>query len=470
MSYLLALDIGTTNIKALAFSADLVLVDMEKLQLLPISEKHGWQEQDPEAIVQACSRVIRVLVSRCGAPLGICISSAMHAIVGIDHEEQAIGNFLLWSDTRSSQQANQLRESESTKQFYEQSGTPIHPMSPFVKLLWFKQEAPKLFSRAEKWVGIKSYLLFHWTGEWFCDYSMASGMGLFDVTQKSWSREALDLLGLSYHHFPQLVDTDVQLPKLDSSMAAEWDMPVGTPVIIGGADGPLANLGAGIDDYSIPVLTIGTSGAIRRRCTHFQTIEKQQLFCYYLDQESYVLGGASNNGGNVFQWLQTIFGQLDYQKILSETPSDPDLLFLPFLQGERAPIWNAAASAQLVGLNGQHSKEQIIKAMLEGVMLNMATIAQQLEQATSPIERIYVSGGFTQLPAWVQLLADVLGKTLLVGENTEASGRGAAMIGWKALGFDSSKKGEVFQEIQPSIQKRAFYTTLLDRFKNLVNI
>lgn len=212
------------------------------------------------------------------------------------------------------------------------------------------------------------------------------------------------------------------------------------PLVIGAGDGPLANLGMGIiDDRNIAV-TIGTSAAARRTIQSPQLDDGMQTFCYHLQHTTYVMGGASNNGASVLQWLKEAILQSNntYTTLVAETAAIPagsnGLLVLPFIAGERAPLWNANATAAFLGMTQQHTRAHCIKAVMEGVLLNVYTIILALLKTNSNVESIYAGGGFAESAEWVQMLADICGLPVQLPATVETSALGAVMIGAKATG------------------------------------
>jgi gluconokinase len=469
-AYVLAIDIGTTSVKGLAVDKELKIFEKVSCPNNTQMTADGKREQDPAQLWQNVKQAIRILIEKCGQPAALCFSSAMHALMGVDQEGQALTPFLLWSDIRAIPQAAALRSTDIGTRYYATSGTPVHPMSPLVKLKWWKTEDPNLFEKANHWVGIKSWMIYQMTGEWYCDYSMASGTGLWDAKKKKWDKSTLAYVGITEEQLPQLVDTDFRLSAWTKRVANEVGVDVSVPIIMGGADGPLANLGANVDDREVPVLTIGTSGAMRIRIPEHRTDQGQKLFCYYLDKESFVIGGASNNGGNVFEWMKSVFGEVDIEKALAKTAIGAEgLFFIPYINGERAPLWDARCSGSFEGIQTIHQREHFVRAILEGVMLNMWMIGEELASISGKrFEKIFVSGGFLKSEAWAQMFADISGKSLVKGAQEDASGLGVAKIGWKALGETVEIKEERKIYLRPNMANYQKYRLIFESFKAIV--
>ncbi len=250
------------------------------------------------------------------------------------------------------------------------------------------------------------------------------------------------------------------------------------PFVLGGNDGCLANLGSGAIATGDAALTIGTSGAIRITTHNVKPDKAQRLFTYLLTKDRFITGGAINNGGITAEWLSR-------QIMNDETPKNPDLLlelaatapagsggllFLPYLLGERAPMWDANARGILFGLNQQHTKAHIARAAIEGVCFAMRSVLEAIEETGEPVKRIFVSGGFTQSAFWVQTMADILGKQLIINNNTDASATGAAIIAMTAIGMldDFAQSAQFFEtttSYHPQEKNLSRYNDLFAIFK-----
>lgn len=206
-TYVLVIDMGTTSVKALAVNKEMRVFHKDSQSNRTQRAAGGKQEQDPYRLWQNVKQAITNLIKKCGQPEALCFSSAMHTLIGVDALGKALTPILLWSDNRAIPQASALRSIDVGKKFYALSGTPVHPMSPLVKLKWWETEHPTLFKQINYWVGIKSWVIYQMTGDWYCDYSMASGTGMLDAKSKSWMEAALLYAGIKAGQLPQLVDT-----------------------------------------------------------------------------------------------------------------------------------------------------------------------------------------------------------------------------------------------------------------------
>jgi len=438
MSFIIGCDIGTTNVKTTAFdveSAGILTSHSEGYEML--HPRPDWSEQDPDEIYKAVCNAIRKVCETCnpqGDPVGICFSSAMHSILCLDKNGEKLTNLIIWADNRSADIAGKLRISEDGKKMYQNNGTPIHAMTPLCKLLWLKEHDPDLFQKTDKFIGIKEYIIFRLTGSLVVDYSIASATGLFNIRDKKWDNWTLQKIGLDESKLSKAVS-----PYHKEELPEENDFKVkaGTPLIMGASDGCLANLGSGAILKGTMAITIGTSGAARI-CSDVPYLDDtMRTFCYILDENTYIVGGPSNNGAVVFEWMKnTFFQESSYNEIFDAAdkvnPGSDGLLFFPYLLGERAPLWSSAVRGGFLGLDIQHSKPHFARAVMEGIHLNIYSIGKILLE-TQKVKTIYANGGFAQSPVWVQMLADIFGIPVALNDTVDTGTVGAAMMGLKAL-------------------------------------
>jgi gluconokinase len=360
--------------------------------------------------------------------------------MAVDTECRPLTLLLIWADIRSAKQAKDLRSTELGKKIYIQTGTPIHPMSFLCKLLWVKDEQPELFSKAYKFISIREYVFAKLLGKYVIDYSMASTTGLFDHHQLKWSSDSLRLAGIGEDKLSTPVSTFQTLSGLSMDFALEMKIQMETPFIAGASDGCLAHLGCGAINQGDLSITIGTSGAVRMATSGYKEDDRGRIFNYRLDEKTYIVGGATNNGAVLLSWFaenieRTRPDGVAFVKEAFSVSGSEGLIFLPYLLGERAPMYDPQARGVFFGIGIQHHKAHFKRAMLEGICLGLKSIVNAVEEVVHPVERIMATGGFVHSSQWVQLLSDCLGKPVSVDSQEDASALGAAIQGFHALGI-----------------------------------
>ncbi|WP_291908386.1 gluconokinase [Chitinophaga sp. CB10] len=473
MTYIIGSDIGTSSTKSISLGMDGLVKCSFQEAYSTSHPQPGFSEQNPAVILQAVKDGIRKIVQQQGfAPAAICFSSAMHSLLPLDSAGTPLTPLIIWADNRSRHYAETLRASALGEEIYHRTGTPVHAMAPLSKIIWLREEAPEIFRKAALFLGIKEYVIRELFGQNLVDHSIASATGLFDIRTYQWNATALATAGIGEGQLPKPVPADYVIRGLKPAVAAELGIPADTPFVIGGSDGCLAQLGSDALDAGHATLTIGTSGAVRMAIPQVATDKQQRLFTYLLTDGVYISGGASNNGGILLQWLVKDFlrGAIPMEELLPAALALPpdDLICLPYLLGERAPIWDSSASASFIGIRPHHAAEHFTRAVMEGICYALLSITTALEETAGPIRKISVSGGFTQSHGWIQLMADIFGKEMTLDNRPDASALGAIKLGAKALGLALGNGGDGEQlAFSPDSRYAAHYRQQYERFISL---
>jgi len=466
----IGLDLGTTNSKAVALDANGRQLASATSDYRLYSPRSGWAEQKVEEVWQGVLAALKALAGK--LPLGthgveiagMCLSGAMHSSLAVDGRGQPLAPALTWADQRAAPQAEALRQRCDPFALYQRTGCPLVSIYHPAKLRWWQEQAPEIARQARYFTLIKDWILFRLTGQWATDYSITSATGLLDIRKLEWDAEALELAGVTAAQLPPLVSPRKLVGGLLPEVAQACGLPPGLPVVAGAGDGGLANLGSGAAAPGQSVITVGTSGAVRRVVDQPLLDPQQRTWCYLLAEQRWFAGGAINNGGLALQWVRERFypelpGEEGFTRLMADAASVPagagGVLLVPYFSGERSPHWDAQARALLVGLGLEHGRAYIARAALEGVAFCLADVwealqreALQGENQPAELPVVHLTGGITRSQLWVQILADVLGVRLAPVEAADASVVGAAMLGQWALGQAGSLE-ELAQSVPP---------------------
>ncbi len=452
--FVIGLDIGTTSVKAVVFEMEgRVIAEAEEL-ITSLYPQQGWVEQDPVEIEQFAIKAVRDVMKKANIQknelVTIGLSSAMHSLVCIGEDAQPISNGLIWADGRSTKQAEWLKQHDGPKVF-EKTGVPIHPMTPLSKLLWMKETGYEPYKKATYFASIKEYILFKWFNKRIVDFSMAAATGLMNANTLDWDSELLEMTGIRKEQLSEVAPPTKVLYGLKKEIAEEMGISEELPFVLGSADGQLANLGIGAISSGEVAITAGTSGAIRQFTNGFSINDKRETFCYAFTEDYSIIGGPTNNGGIALQWLKELLNYEgsfdDFTKEAEKVaPGAEGLIFLPYINGERAPLWNQQAKGNFYGMSITHKKEHFVRAVLEGITFNIYQIGQSLENLAGAPEKIYVNGGLSRSKLWLQMLADIFGSEVYVSESHHSAAWGAAWTGLVALGKVAS-----FEKIKENI-------------------
>jgi gluconokinase len=409
----------------------------------------------------------------------------MHSLMALDNDGRPLTPSLTYADNRASGQAQRIRDELDGLAIHRRTGTPIHPMSPLTKLLWFREEDPETFESAARWVSAKEYVFSRLFGEFVVDHSIASASGLFNLERGDWDEGALHVAGVPQEKLSRPVPTTRVMEGLLTEYAERLDLDRDTPFVVGANDGALANLGVGAVDPGVVAVSIGTSGAVRSVVHRPEVEEGGRLFCYALDEGAWVIGGPINNGGLTLRWLRDeVFpelaataGERNPYDLMGEmaaaVPAGSEgLVFLPYLTGERAPQWNPHARATFFGLTRGHGRGHMIRAVMEGVAFQIRAVAQVLEEVAGAPKEVRATGGFARSEPWRQILADALGREVLFPEGSEGSSQGAALLGMKAIGeilsLDAAREMTgISQSHRPDEAASEAYARLMEVFVRL---
>lgn len=481
-------DIGTSRCRAVSFETNGRMV-AESTRSYPIlNPLRGWQEQEPKVVLQAFLECLREIIQKVHRKslLGIGLSGYLNSILPVDRQGQPLRNCLIWTDTRSLKAAEWIAEASDRQSLYHRTGCPVHPMYPVAKIRWIHDECPDMFLRAHKFLSMKEYVVHEVFGEYIADWSEASGSGLLNIHKKDWDEEALEMTGLRRDHLSTVVSPVTRLPRMRPEYASMVDLKEDIPVIIGGADGLLSNIGVGAVTPNEANNTIGTGGAVRVFAPKPKLDTEMRTWCYLAGPEQWAVGGLSA-GGLIYEWFIREFAQGERQQaerrgislyqLLEEyaqtiPPGSEGLVFLPFLVGERTPSWNPNARGTLFGLTYYHNRKHLVRALMEGVVFNFFSVFKAVESVAGNIDAVYVSGGFVHSPIWMQITADVYGRQLIVPSLTETTAFGAMFMAMLSLGL-AERMDDVRtllrhkETVHPNPQDHSAYQGFFEKYMSL---
>lgn len=470
--FVIAVDIGTTSTKVLAITATGDVLAQHQVYYPTFYPQPGFAEQDANEILAAVIAGLKTIESQIdlSKAVALAFSSAMHSVVAVNKKCETLTPLIIWADTRSSAQAKELRHTVAGVELHQQNGTPIHPMSPLCKLMWLRANEPELHSQAYKFISIKEFVWYHLTGEFNIDYSLASATGLFNIHNHVWSKIALAFAGITPQQLSNPVPVTHQAKlKVVKNLAGYQHI----PLVIGASDGCLAQLGSDAMQPGVLTVTLGTSGAVRRSATRNLADQDGRLFNYILTDHETVAGGATNNGTAVMDWFVKEFsgtGKLPaiVAQVYEKIPAGSEgLLALPFLQGERAPIYNPEARGVFFNIGMQHTQQHFVRALLEAICYELKWITESVEAVCGPSDKVVVSGGITHFPEWVQMLADVFNRDVIVSSNHDASALGAARLAFQTAQVSFVSAAQAHTIFTPHANTAHVYATCYTRFRAL---
>lgn len=453
--YVIGVDLGTGSAKAIAMNDSGAIIETAQVTYPILEPQPGFQEQPVALIWDAFVKCIATITTRLqSSPHAISFSSAMHSTIPVDAKGDPLMNIIIWADNRSASIARDLRRTLVAKTIYEDTGTPIHAMTPVCKIIWLRTHAENIFRQTAKFISVKEYVwhkLFH---VYETDYSIASATGLMNLEALKWNATSMRTASIHEEQLSSLVNTNYSRTCTDQSLCKAMGITSETRFVIGASDGCLANIGSFATEEGHLALTIGTSGAVRVTRKEPMLNFKAMTFNYRLDESTYVCGGPINNGGIALKWYaEKVLGKKlestnDYDELLNglnTTDAGAEgLIFLPYVVGERAPIWNSEACGVFFGMRTYHEQRHFTRAIIEGISTSLYDIAYNMIENGLDIRQVNVSGGFVHSEQWLQVLADIFGKKICLINTADASATGAAFLAMKELGMISD-----YQQLKP---------------------
>lgn len=438
MNYRIGIDIGTTSIKAVLYGENLERISIASKGYKTYHDQLGYAEQEPEEVLQAFYNVMEEVLEPVGEKAAevelLSFSSAMHSLILVGEDNQLLTRSIIWSDNRSVKEVEEFKLKEDWMRHYQNTGTPVHSMSPFFKLMWFRNNTC-LLEKTRKIIGIKEYILYHLTGDYSIDYSIASATGVFNIHTLTWDEKALMYLGISEEQLPCLKDVTEKVSIINREFLKGLGLSPGLSFMMGASDGCLANLGSRALHKGETTLTIGTSGAVRMTVDSPVLDQEGRTFCYYMKKDRWIIGGAVNNGGNVLERLGQILNENEgsiysdmEDRVKEVSPGSDGLLFIPYLYGERAPHWDGRLHASFIGMSGFHGKNHLIRAVVEGITYNLREVWEVLSALSGESTVLIASGGFLKSEAWTRILSDIFGKDIEIADSVDSSCLGAVLL------------------------------------------
>lgn len=460
----IGIDIGTTATKAVCFDRNGNVVRQVSHDYPMYHPKPNWSVQNPKEILETVLQCISEITDGI-QPEFLSFSSAMQSIIAIDETGKPLTEAIVWADNRAVEIASELKNSEKGNQFYKNTGIPIHPFSPMTKIAWFREFEKEIFSKTFKFISIKEYVWHHLTHEYCADTSMASGTGLLNIHTLEWDKDVLSYLNIQEQQLSAICEVTHQCKGVSDDFL----------YIIGGGDGALANLGTGAMKENCMALTIGTSGAVRLPISKPFLDNLGRTQCYHLLGNQYFTLGAVNNGAIILQWLKETWLQTNdsFEVLFEEAKQIPagseGLLFVPYLLGERAPIWDASAQGVILGMQITHTRAHLVRATLEGILYGLLHVTEILlaDEDKRKQTKVMTSGGFGKSELWLQMVADIFQMQVETSQTVEGSAWGAVLIGMQSVGIENKSEHKAGKSYFPDLSLTEAYQNTFAKYKKV---
>jgi len=414
----LAIDIGTSSSRTALFdrAGRRISGSLARKEYPLHTSATGAAELDPQILLKAIRGCLRETVGRATEPIsGVGVSCFWHSLVPVGKGGEPLGPIYTWADSRCRDEAADLRTELSEKKYHARTGCMLRTSFWPAKLRWLAKHQKRIFGRADRWMSPAEWIQQELCDESRCALGMATGTGLFNPSRNAWEQEFLEACHISESQLNPLSNEPSRItPKLAKALPqladAAWFPAIG--------DGAASNLGSGATSPGRAAINFGTSAALR----YLHSARKAQapfgLFCYRVDEDRYLVGGASSNAGNIRAWCLATLK-------LHDSPAAV----------ERAPNWNEQSHSLLVGMTQATQPIDLLQALTEGTYQRLAMIAEKIPDHQGKRPTWIVGGGITRSRSSMQRLSNVIGEPLFTSAEPEASLRGAAIYALERLGI-----------------------------------
>lgn len=476
MEYVIGVDIGTQSTKALLVDGQGRIVAQHSQGYRVDTPKVRWAEQWPQVWLDAVETCVVGCLQGAGVPRehikALCISSLYGGSgIAVDADVQPLHPCLIWMDRRAGEQMEWVRENIDLERLFEITGNSVDSYYGFTKMLWLKQHQPQVWRQTRYLLPPNSYINHCLTGELAVDHSSAGNIGgVYDSAARCWSVEMLEALGIAPSLMPErLLYSGEVVGGLLPEWAERLGLPTGMPILAGGVDAAMATLAAGVTQPGNHVAMIGTSmcwGYLNQQVDARHGLVSMP-HVYNGHRDLYIFGGAITAGASV-NWFREQFCQAEElqaqrsgedshwlleQQATKIPPGSEGLLFLPYLMGERSPVWDDRASGSFVGLNLFHSRIHLYRAVLEGVSFALRhNIEAGTRGAHSLDPRLIVVGGASHSDLWMQMIADITHYPVFTIVQEVEAALGAALLAAHSVGLVDDRQ---MDQGWVQLQKRA---------------
>jgi len=490
---ILAVDIGTSTVKSglIDFEGDGVkgfnTIEVPLLRPEPEAAEHSadylwgiFKETVKETIRKANMEEID----------GIVVSGYLFGLIGLDAQNRPLTNIFTWLDRRPAKYLPRLYKTLDPFEVYRRTGCPPLYIYQLAKLFWLLQEKKTLLEKTKTILDAKGFLFLRLIGEKVMDRSSASGSQLLNMYSLDWDFDLIESIGIDPGILPRLVEPNTIIGDLPVSIANELGIKSGAPIVAGVFDGAAVSIGLGGLNQEIATSHLSTSTMLRV-ASPYPVIDKSPYMrfqTYYSLKKTWLPGGAVNSGGVVLRWFRdslgglekvlaqdlgiSVYEILDREAMLSP-PGANGIIFLPYLSGERFPIFGNNSSAVIFGLREWHTKRDILRAFMEGVAYNLNLVNEALRENNLRFKEVRITGGGAQSQLWLQILADVLNTPIKAFTRGDAALFGSALVALETLdpAFELNKFDQYlrFDRIALPSENRLVYEKQYEKFKKVLN-
>jgi xylulokinase len=443
---LLGIDIGTSACKVALFAPDGTAAAQAHGAYAVFHPAPGWAEQNPDdwwhAVCGATKAMLEEYAIDPHRIAGIGIDGQSWSAIPVSKDGASLCNTQIWMDTRAAAICEELDAQIGAEKIFAVCGNPLQPTYTLPKILWYKRERPSVYEKADKMLQSNAYIVYKLTGEISQDSCQAFGLHVFDTRKGTWDDALCKEMGLRRSLLAEPVPCHTIVGNVTADAAKLCGLCAGIPVVAGGLDAACGALGAGVLHHGQTQEQGGQAGGMSI-CLERCHAQESLILSRHVVPDRWLLQGGTVGGGGIMRWLQgELWPTLSMRELDEEaaqvTPGSDGLVFLPYMAGERSPIWDAKATGVFFGLDYQKTRGHMIRASLEGAAFALRHNLEVAESAGAQVERLRAMGGAANSRLWTQIKADITGKTIDVPSSDTATTLGAAMLAGVATGVYNS--------------------------------
>ena len=474
--YILSFDIGTSSTKAMLFDLDFNVIGSAQKKYDTFYPHSGWAEQPPEQWWEALQESSQELLQKshisASEIIAVGIDSFSTTVVSVDAQGIPLRPGLIWMDRRAVKQADWIRD-QLGEETFKICGNLSDAGNTAPKIMWMKENERELYENTHMFLHANGYLVFKLTGVFSVDKSQTGLSQLCDITTCQYSDRLLDACGIDRSKLPPIYNCTDVVGHIDKQAAALTGLEEGTPVIAGSMDNVAAGLGAGISKDGEVFISGGTV-TTNNICMDEPRCSKKLHIYPHIIPDTWIAAGSTDFGGGAIRWFNEQILEESDVTVLSDLVATSDsknhpMLFLPYMVGQRSPVWNDNTTGVFMGLRPTTTRREMARAIMEGTTYGSRQVLQIIEDEGVAISKIRMTGGSAQSDIWVQIFSDVLNKQIELPGVVDLPPLGTAIAAAYGVGeiksFEEAiKKIPVRKRYQPTREHTEYYLNMYDLF------
>jgi len=451
--YLLGIDIGTSSCKVAIFSKNGKVIASANGDYPVYYPHQGWAEQNPEEWWSAvCTAIRKVLDLGRVAPeeiAGVGVDGQSWSAIAVDENGNVLTNTPIWMDTRAKDICEELSKKIGAERIFEVAGNPFEPSYATAKIIWYQRNLPEVYKKIHKILQSNSYIVYKLTGVMSQDVSQGYGFHCFDMRTGTWDEEMCEALGIPMRILPDIYPCHEVVGTVTEEAARACGLGAGTPVVAGGVDAACGTLGTGVVHSGETQEQGGQAGGMSI-CLDTYIADPRMILGFHVVPNRWLLQGGTTGGGGVMRWLEREFADFEreegkrlgksslelFNEIAEDVvPGSDGLIFLPYMSGERSPIWDPDAKGVYYGLDFSKTKGHFVRAAMEGVAFSLKHNLDIAKEAGADVQVLRAMGGSANSLLWTQIKSDITGKPIVVPLSDTATTLGAAILAGIGIGM-----------------------------------